>query len=235
MSTIMEKVPAQGDLQGNPEVQDSGDGPPRDMVPAWRLIMTLGVAGALAGMLIVSVFQWAQPRILAHQALAIALAVDEVLQGPDRTETLFVWQNELMATPPAGVDTLQLDRVWAGYNAAGERIGFAMIGGEAGFQDIIKVMFGYDPENGRLLGMRILESKETPGLGDKIFKDTVFVSQFRVAQMPMIPTKPGSGSGDPREVDTITGATISARTVINIINNRVERVQPLLDGVRGTP
>jgi Na+-translocating ferredoxin:NAD+ oxidoreductase subunit G len=210
-------------------------GPPRTMVPAWRLVLTLAVAGGLAGMLIVVVFQWAQPRILAHQARAIAAAVDEVLQGPARTETLFMWQDALTATPPAGVDTVQLDRVWAGYDADGRRVGFAMVGAEAGFQDVIRVIFGYDAENGQLLGMRILESKETPGLGDKIFKDTVFVSQFRVAQMPMIPTKPGTGTGDPREVDTITGATISARTVINIINNRVERVKPLLETVRGTP
>jgi Na+-translocating ferredoxin:NAD+ oxidoreductase subunit G len=96
-------------------------------------------------------------------------------------------------------------------------------------------MFGFDPEASRVLGMRILESKETPGLGDKIFKDEAFVAQFQVAQVPMKPIKPGSGTGDPREVDTITGATISARTVIEIINNRVERMRPLLDAVRGAP
>ncbi|CAN5617920.1 hypothetical protein BH23GEM9_BH23GEM9_33850 [soil metagenome] len=206
---------------------------PRAMVPSWRLVGTLAIAGALAGLLIVSVHQWSQPRILAHQARAIALAVDEVLQGPARTETLFLWQDALTATPPAGVDTVRLDRVWAGYDANGARIGFAMIGAEAGFQDVIKVMFGFDPGTGRVMGMRILESKETPGLGDKIFKDTVFVSAFRTAQLPMVPTKPGTGTGDPREVDTITGATISARTVINIINNRVERMRPLLAGVGG--
>ena len=209
--------------------------PPRPQVSAFRLIATLGVAGAVAGGLIVTVFQWAEPRILHHQAQAIAQAVDEVLQGPDRTETLFVWDGALVAAPPAGVDTLQLDRVWAGYDGSGNRVGFAIIGGEAGFQDIILVMFGYDPVTSRLMGMRILDSKETPGLGDKIFKDEVFVDQFRTAQVPMVPTKPGAGTGDPREVDTITGATISARTVINIINNRIARMTPLLETVGGGP
>lgn len=205
----------------------------RPQVSSFKLVATLGVAGALAGMLIVVVFQWAQPRILAHQARAIAIAVDEVLQGPERTETLFVWEGALTTTPPAGVDTVKLEKIWAGYDADGRRIGFAMIGAEAGFQDIVMVMFGYDPEQGRVMGMRILESKETPGLGDKIFKDQDFVDQFRVAQVPMVPTKPGTGTGDPREVDTITGATISSRIVITIINNRVERMRPLLDAVRG--
>jgi Na+-translocating ferredoxin:NAD+ oxidoreductase subunit G len=205
------------------------------MVPAWRLVLTLGVAGAMAGALIVSVHQWTQPRILAHQARAIAAAIDEVLQAPARVETLFLWQGSLTATPPAGADTVKLDRIWAGYDEGGARVGYAIIGAEAGFQDVIRLMFGYDPAAQRVLGMRILESKETPGLGDKIFKDEAFVSAFRTAQLPMIPTKPGSGTGDPREVDTITGATISARTVINIINNRVAAVNPLLAGAGGSP
>jgi Na+-translocating ferredoxin:NAD+ oxidoreductase subunit G len=205
------------------------------MVPAWRLVLTLGVAGAMAGALIVSVHQWTQPRILAHQARAIAAAIDEVLQAPARVETLFLWQGGLTATPPAGADTVKLDRIWAGYDESGTRVGYAIIGAEAGFQDVIRLMFGYDPAAQRVLGMRILESKETPGLGDKIFKDETFVSAFRTAQLPMMPTKPGSGTGDPREVDTITGATISARTVINIINNRVAAVNPLLADAGGAP
>jgi Na+-translocating ferredoxin:NAD+ oxidoreductase subunit G len=231
MSTTMQNVPPEAGVNGGGGDGRGGDARPQ--VSSLRLVATLGVAGALAGMLIVVVFQWAQPRILAHQARAIAVAVGEVLQAPERTETLFVYDGALTNAPPAGVDTVQLDRVWAGYDAAGRRVGFAMIGAEAGFQDIIMVMFGYDPETGRVMGMRILDSKETPGLGDKIFKDEAFVEQFRVAELPMIPTKPGSGTGNPREVDTITGATISARAVITIINNRVERMRPLLDGVRG--
>jgi Na+-translocating ferredoxin:NAD+ oxidoreductase subunit G len=230
MSTTMHQQPAAAPAGGA-----AGGEQQRPNVSAFRLVATLGVAGALAGALIVSVFQWAEPRILAHQARAIAIAVDEVLQGPDRTETLFLWDGALMSSPPAGVDTVQLDRVWAGYDADGRRIGYAMIGAEAGFQDIIMVMFGFDPDERRVLGMRILESKETPGLGDKIFKDEAFVTQFQTALVPMKPIKPGTGSGDPREVDTITGATISARTVIQIINNRVERMLPLLEAARGTP
>jgi Na+-translocating ferredoxin:NAD+ oxidoreductase subunit G len=230
MSATLQNAPATP-----PETPGADQQGAQPEVSSFRLIATLGVAGALAGLLIVAVHQWAEPRIQAHQARAIAIAVGEVLQGPERTETLFVWDGALTATPPAGVDTVALDRVWAGYDAAGNRIGFAMIGGEAGFQDIISVMFGFDPAAGQVLGMRILESKETPGLGDKIFKDEAFVSQFQVARVPMVPTKPGSGTGDPREVDTITGATISARAVINIINNRVARMRPLLDEVGGTP
>jgi Na+-translocating ferredoxin:NAD+ oxidoreductase subunit G len=211
-----------------PAVQQPVQPPEKPPVASSRLVGTLAVAGALAGLLIVLVHQWTEPRIQAHRAAAIAIAVGEVLHGPARTETLFVLDGVLTAAPPAGVDTLTLDRVWAGYDESDRRIGYAMVAGEPGFQDVIQLMFGYDPVTHTVLGMRVLDSKETPGLGDKIEKDSTFVRAFHGAAMPMIPTKPGGGSGDPREVDTITGATISARAVIQIINNRVQQMQPLL-------
>jgi len=39
----------------------------------------------------------------------------------------------------------------------------------------------------------------------------------------------GAGKGDPSEVDLITGATISSRTVVRIINNALARLGPALE------
>ena len=77
--------------------------------------------------------------------------------------------------------------------------------------------------------MKVLESKETPGLGDKIFKDTAFVAGSRGAAAPLAGVKKDAGSGADNEVDMITGATISSRTVIGIINHRIEALDPVLD------
>jgi electron transport complex protein RnfG len=77
--------------------------------------------------------------------------------------------------------------------------------------------------------MMVLESKETPGLGDKIEKDEAFVSQFDGAIAPLLGVKSGAGTGDPSEIDMITGATISSRTIINIINETLERLGPLIE------
>ncbi|MDX1661185.1 MAG: hypothetical protein R3326_05295, partial [Gemmatimonadota bacterium] len=38
-------------------------GPATEDVPAWRLTTTLAVAGAIAGLAIVVVYQWAEPRV----------------------------------------------------------------------------------------------------------------------------------------------------------------------------
>jgi len=205
-----------------------GSLPVRPEVPAVRLIATLASAGAVAGLLIVAVFQWAQPRILAYQAQVLREAVQEVLGGPERYETLFVIDGTLSADLPAGADSMALDRVYRGYAADGEPVGFAIVGAEPGFQDVIRLIFGYDPDTGQILGMKVLESKETPGLGDKIEKDTSFVAGFAGAAAPIVGVKKGSGTGLPTEVDMVTGATISSRAVIDIINHRLELLGPII-------
>ena len=197
--------------------------------PASRLVATLGVAGAVAGLLIVMAFQWAKPRIDAHAALVLATAVDEVLAAPARTERLFLHDGRLVPELPAGVDSMKVERLFVGYDEAGGRVGFAVRGGEPGFQDVITVIFGYDAEEKRVLGMKVLDNKETPGLGDKIVKDSTFVGAFRGAAAPLQGVKAGTGSGTENEVDMITGATISSRAVIQIINHRIEAVSPVIE------
>lgn len=193
-----------------------------------RLVATLAGAGAVAGLLIVLVFQWAQPRIAAHQASVLGAAVTEVLGAPARTERLWITGGRLAATLPAGADTARVERVWIGYDENGTPAGFAVLGAEPGFADVITLIFGYDPAAGRVLGMKVLDNKETPGLGDRIVRDTAFVAGFRGASAPLAGVAADAGKGAENEVDMITGATISSRTVIGIINHRIERVGPLL-------
>lgn len=202
--------------------------PPDDSPPTWRLVSTLAIAGALAGFLLVLVFQATDPAIQAHRARVLAESIDEVLGGPERYETLFLVDGRF-TSDPAGVDTVGLERVYQGYDAQGQPVGIAIAGGEAGFQDVIGLIFGYDPASGHVLGMKVLESKETPGLGDKIEKDSTFVGAFVGASVPLLGVKRGSSRGGVGEVEMITGATISSRTVIDIINHRLEALDGALN------
>jgi electron transport complex protein RnfG len=187
-----------------------------------KLMATLAIAGALAGLVIVLVFQWADPQIQAHRAAALRAAVLEVLSQPASYQSLYVTPAGLSETPPAGVDTVAAEKVFLGFDESGSPVGYAVTGAEPGFQDFIHLIFGYDAAAGRLLGMKVLESKETPGLGDKIFKDMDFVNGFKGVETPIVGVKQGAATGADAEVDMITGATISSRTVIAIINHRVE-------------
>jgi electron transport complex protein RnfG len=81
------------------------------------------------------------------------------------------------------------------------------------------LLYGYMPGDQLVVGMEILESRETPGLGDKIYKDAEFVAEFSALSTDpeIVAVKKGTGSL-PNEVDAITGATISAKAVVRIIN-----------------
>lgn len=208
---------------------DEPNGPQEPNVPAWRLWSTLTIAGALAGFAIVLVYQWANPKIVAHQAQVIRAAVEEVLKEPDHVRTLYVVGDSLSPQAPAGVDTLQADRVFLGFDANNQPVGFAVLGEEPGFQAEIQLIFGYAPRTKTILGMSVLESQETPGLGDKITSDSAFIKGFAGALGPIKGVKVGSETGDKHEVDMITGATISSTAVIRIINDRIAAVGPMLD------
>lgn len=211
-----------------PAVADPPEAPP---VSSLKLVLTLGIAGALAGLLLVTVHEWTQPRILAHREAVLRDAVLEVLGDPAAIETLHLVDGRLVREAPEQTGASPPERVFRGADAAGGTVGYAIVAGEPGFQDVVRVIFGYDPATGRVLGMRVLESKETPGLGDKIEKDREWVALFDGATAPLHSVKPGRGTGAPGEIDTITGATISSSAVVRIIQNAIDRTAPLLESI----
>jgi electron transport complex protein RnfG len=198
-----------------------------------RLVGTLAFAGAFAGLAIVLVFQWANPYIEEYRARVLEEAITEVLAGADRYETVFLDAEGLTMTPAA--DTADLDRAYIGFDAEDRPVGIAVQGGEPGFQDVISLIFGYDPATGELLGMKVLEHKETPGLGDKIEKDTAFIGAFERVATPVLGVKKGRESGADGEIIMITGATISSRAIMEIINHRLEDLRSPMNGYWVSP
>ena len=221
------------------EVQDATTPAEQEMpvekpVSTFRLIATLAVAGALAGLLIVLVNQHTKPLIDKYKAEQLQKAVYEVTPGTERYDTYYLVDSALSMTLPDGAKEAEFKRIYVGYDANNQLNGVAMSRGESGFQDVIMIIFGVDPNTGKLKGMKVLDSKETPGLGDKIFKDMDYVNQFFAGPAtPLIPIKPGTGKGLPGEIDTITGATISSKKLIEIINHALEEWKPIMD--KGIP
>ena len=221
------------------QIQDQGPTPEQEApaekpVSTFRLIATLAIAGTLAGLLIVLVNQHTKPLIDAYKAEQLQKAVYEVVPGTNHYDTHYLVDSALSLTLPEGAKESEHKRIYVGYDADNQLNGVAMSRGESGFQDVIMIIFGYDPNTGKLMGMKVLDSKETPGLGDKIFKDMNYVDQFFASPAtPLIPMKPGTGKGRPGEIDTITGATISSKKLIEIINHAIEEWKPFLD--KGIP
>ena len=114
--------------------------------------------------------------------------------------------------------------IYAGYDQNQDFIGFAVPGSEPGFQDIITAIFGYDALTKSIVGFEVLDSKETPGLGDKIFKDTEFQTNFkRLSVKPEIMVVKKGEKKNSNEVQAITGATISSKAVVKLLNNAIDK------------
>lgn len=195
-------------------------------VSSLRLLVTLGVAGALAGLLIVGAYESATPAIEANRVATIDRAIREVLLGIDRYEPLYLDGGLLTATAPHGKDEHSGPGVYAGFDATGRLVGYAVTAREPGFQESIELLYGFDARAKSVLGLAILSSRETPGLGDKIQHDG-WRAQFEGRITPVLGIKKGAPA-TPASVEMITGATISSRSVIAAINRSIERWTPLL-------
>jgi electron transport complex protein RnfG len=197
-----------------------------------RLISTLGFAGYLSGLLLVAAYLYTLPMIEANKAKALEKAIYQVLPSCTNFETLVLTNGkldvvkELKAAAGGKADK----NIYAGYDDAGQFVGFAIPSEEPGFQDLIVGIFGYQPEENRIVGFEILESKETPGLGDKIIKDRTFRVQFEsLSSKPKVVAVKKGEKQKPNEVEAITGATISSKTVVRLLNNGVEEWQTAME------
>ncbi|MEZ5361448.1 MAG: FMN-binding protein [Bryobacterales bacterium] len=175
--------------------------------------------------MIVSVYQATKPVIARNRADAGGAIF--VLPGAKKSSQAFRLVDgdrfEAVEGQAAPGDAL----VYAGYDASGSLAGFA-IEGAAGYQDTIRLLWGYDPTAQTVIGFHVLESKETPGLGDKITSDEGFLENFRALDVRLdaagaklanavVAVKHGQ-KAQAWQVDGITGATISSVAVSGILD-----------------
>ncbi len=186
-----------------------------------RLVATLGFAGLLSGLILVSVYEATLPTITAYKAKVLQEAVFRVLPGTTRLQRLAYREEKLTVVEKVGRDE---ESIFGGYDTQGNLVGYAIPGSGPGFQDIIRLLYGYLPAQRKVVGMEILESRETPGLGDKIYKDAEFVANFDDLSIdPQVVVVKKGNKAAANEIDAITGATISSKAVARIINQANER------------
>ena len=188
---------------------------------SFRLASTLAIAGLISGVAIVAVYEATLPTITHNKAEELKAAVFKVLPEVTEMRKYQYENNSLRFRTEEGSDDQTL---YGGYSQQGGFVGYAIPSAGPGFQDTIGILYGYIPEQRKVVGMEILESRETPGLGDKIYKDLYFVSNFENLSIdPEIMVVKKGLRDEPHEVDAITGATISSKAVVRIINEGNQR------------
>ena len=202
----------------------------------FQLLRAMVGIGLLCGLLISLVFVGTRPVIARKQAAALERAIFRVLPGT-ATTAAYALTPDGSFTPATEAHSAEAI-VYAGFDSTGTLTGIAIPAGGQGYADIIRILYGYDPAREAVVGMYVLESKETPGLGDKIEKDPTFRANFEHLDVSLTPdgtalqhtVKPvKSGQKEnPWEVDGITGATISSRAIGDILGASTARWVPLI-------
>ncbi len=199
--------------------------------PMLKAMVGIGIA---CGLLIVMTYEGTLPRIERLKKEALEQAIFRVLPGTVTTKTFLLSDAQKLEETTSDEGTL----VYAGYDGSGDLLGIAIEGSGQGYADIIRILYGYNPNTEKIIGFYVLESKETPGLGDKIEKDESFLENFvaldvslngdlSTIQNEVVPVKAGAKE-NPWEVDGITGATISSRAIANIMNESIQYWGPLI-------
>ena len=104
-------------------------------------------------------------------------------------------------------------------------LGYAFKAIGQGFSDKIEMLVGVNPDFTRIKYIEILKQIETPGLGAKI-EETFFKDKFKNLNCSEEITyvknvEPEKDS----QIQAITGATISSRAVVTILNNYIPMVR----------
>lgn len=145
----------------------------------------------------------------------------EGIQEDREPETLHITSRKI------AVDKNQTIKFYTVYDVAMDKGGIAGHVAKAsgkGYADNIEVLVGFDSSGKTITGLFVLDQKETPGLGNKIM-DSAWRNQFagKSTDRPFVVVK--STPAGAYEIDGISGATISSRSVTEIVNHMVSDIR----------
>jgi len=175
----------------------------------------LGGLAAICTGLVAVTHAVTEPRIAANQQAYLEQSLQPVLAGLSYDGNLS--ESTRIVSPPhelPGNDEVPIYRVYAG----GEPIAaLFVVSARDGFSGPIQLLVGVHV-SGTITGVRVLDHRETPGLGDLIEADkSNWIQQFENKSLQDPPAAVWAIKRDGGEYDQLTGASITPRAVIKAI------------------
>lgn len=153
------------------------------------------------------------PKIIENQTLATRKAIIyafDMKTGETNEAINQAFEKYIKPDPKNGVDAfVQVDD-------SGNPLGYAFPFGGSALWGQVKGYIALDTELKQVKGLTFTEQNETPGLGGRI-DEPPFKEQFRGLTLPEGGLKYGK-VGD-KQIDAITGATLTSNSVIKILND----------------
>jgi electron transport complex protein RnfG len=183
------------------------------MNESMRMVVVLSLIAVISGGSLAVVDSLTRPQIEVNKVKAINQGLKRLIPDADEFKKIEIREQGETYTVYRGEKNENL-KGW----------GFLLSG--SGFQDKISIVAASDPSISSLLGIEVLEQKETPGLGDNMKKD-YFQDQFRgLSVLKAIGfvknRKPDPNSND---IQAISAATISTTKLLAIINDNMKKIR----------
>jgi electron transport complex protein RnfG len=182
-----------------------------------KLGLILLLVTAIAGAALSLVNNVTKPRIEEQKRLVTERALIAALPEADKNHIAPVIEN----------DTI---RYYIGYKDSmkQEITGYAFVAKQYGYSSEIQTMVGVD-SLGKVIGLKVIQQVETPGLGTKIelipYGDSLSWAQKQIIGKMSDELAVDKDGG---QITSITGATISSRAVVNSIKNGLEMLNKQL-------
>ncbi|MCI0505319.1 MAG: FMN-binding protein [Gammaproteobacteria bacterium] len=191
---------------------------------AWHMYRAMVGIGLICAVIIVSVFQLTLPVINQNKLELLESSLYRIF--PDARQFVryeYVEAGKFIHASEEG----KADVIYAMYDSYNKLAGLVLRAKAMGYQDLIEMLYGYQPQRQIISGYQVIDSRETPGLGSRIETDAVFQKNFHsldvtlnasgdALQNPIEIVKPGAKT-QAWQIDTLTGATISSRTVATMV------------------
>ncbi|GFO71449.1 electron transport complex protein RnfG [Bathymodiolus japonicus methanotrophic gill symbiont] len=211
---------------------------PENQVPelpsSAKLITTLATVAMISGLLVVLVYEFTKPIIAENQRMATERAIFTVLPSAKSHLTFVVEQDKLKLTG----DKTEGELVYAGYDQHNNLVGVAINAAAQGYQDIVKILYGYNPDSSCIVGFDVLKSTETPGFGTKITTDKQFLANFKCLDSQLNMAQSGLANaittvrhGTKKhdwQIDAISGSTITSNAIGRMLNKSAQKLIPVL-------
>ncbi len=199
-----------------------------------KMMIVLSAIAMMAGFLVVLVSQLTAPMIAENQRLAIEKALVKIIPN-SVVYKKFVLRDGVLSLPDSTRDG---ETFYTGYDADGKLLGVAFNASAQGYADMIYLLYSYEPECECIRGFQVLKMAETPGLGDKIINDKNFQKNFnaldasldvagKALRHAIVTVKHGSKKHE-WQIDAISGATVSSKTVGKALNKSAQKFLPQL-------
>lgn len=179
--------------------------------------VTLAVMAAICTLLVAATYQLTADRIAANERAWLERSLEPALSGVFFEGS--VTESKLLVPPPhdlPGNDTAIIYRVFA--EGAPVAALFAVTARD-GYAGPIRILVGVGID-GTVTGVRIVEHRETPGLGDRIDQSrSDWVYQFDGRSLLNPAEADWLLEVDGGEFDQLTGASVTPRAVIKAIRD----------------